>query len=901
MESGFGQNLEGFLIKGNLSLAPSANPLLQGDGSIEGAGTLYIDTIKEYNFSNGISIQDVLFSGNQIKVPYSLPSENLTSASVLLDGGLSIKHTRNATSISSGGALTIAGGTSIAKNLYVGGNIELNGNTIHDVAYPINQSDVANKQYVDDKRFTGNFTTGQVLIAQSDGDAITGFPNFTYDGTSLILSSTSNATGPTTGSFVCFGGISISKDLFVEGTINVNGNNIYNVATPIVGSDAVNKDYVDNLVDSNKIITNFSAGQILVGTSSGSIQGYNNFIYNDNRLLVDSIYIPNTTDALGLGSGGSLITLGGASFDKSVFIGGQLDVNLQRISSVHIPVESYDAVNKIYLDGLINSVSADMTQTLGDNLYEQSFVLDNNVLVPKDVPCFEFNANVKAFISYIYVTNDITSKSSIYTLRGNKGGGWNLAVSYVGDKPDVSFTIRIGVGNKGFVQYTNTNTSGVTGIKFRTVTQIIDQASSAQQNIALNNNTLTYQDIASLTYLNDSVDAVNIIIYLSNNLDESTSMFFLNCVQLSAGNWIIKSFYIGNYSNIHFNIVSENSTGRIQYINKNTTGSYVARVQQYKILKTQSSVIFNPGVTSFTNIPFNDFAFKAINSSFHLLIYVAVVEESKYALYEIYGYHNNGVWKINTAYIGDKTGIMFNIITTGDGTGILQYTNSSIYNAITRYTLNIPIPNTPLNVGLGGTGQTSLSQYTVLRGNNNDPIIGTNDFIYKDAILQLGNSSGILLLNTSEAINLTSATLVASGGVSINKNLLVGDSLVVKNIDITPSVGDIASEKVFFASNNQAIPSDVIGFDFSNVNVKSFCGIICVTVTTTTGDEYDTLYELKGVKKKTGWIIDGNSIGDNTNIQFSITNAGQIQYTSPNITDWDTTIMKFRALTTTYP
>ena len=65
MESGFGQNLEGFLIKGNLSLAPAANPTLQGDGSIEGSGTLYFDNIREYNNSNGINIQDIILNPNK--------------------------------------------------------------------------------------------------------------------------------------------------------------------------------------------------------------------------------------------------------------------------------------------------------------------------------------------------------------------------------------------------------------------------------------------------------------------------------------------------------------------------------------------------------------------------------------------------------------------------------------------------------------------------------------------------------------------------------------------------------------------------------------------------------------------------------------------------------------------
>ena len=128
MESGFGQNLEGFLIKGNLSLAPSANPSLQGDGSIEGAGTLYFDTIREYNYTNGVNIQDVSFVNNKLIIPYV----SATSASVIIDGGVSVNYTKDATSITSS-ALTISGGVSVGKRLFVGGDVDVTGHYIKNV------------------------------------------------------------------------------------------------------------------------------------------------------------------------------------------------------------------------------------------------------------------------------------------------------------------------------------------------------------------------------------------------------------------------------------------------------------------------------------------------------------------------------------------------------------------------------------------------------------------------------------------------------------------------------------------------------------------------------------------------------------------------------------------------
>ena len=150
MDSGFGQNLEGFLIKGNLSLAPSANPTLQGDGSLEGSGTLYFDEIKEYNFENGVNIQNVTFKNGNLYIPYTNSSDSATSASVIIDGGLSIKHTQNSTSVTSGGALTVVGGASIGKRLTVGGDIDASGNYLKNVAYPVLGSDGVNVDYVRD-------------------------------------------------------------------------------------------------------------------------------------------------------------------------------------------------------------------------------------------------------------------------------------------------------------------------------------------------------------------------------------------------------------------------------------------------------------------------------------------------------------------------------------------------------------------------------------------------------------------------------------------------------------------------------------------------------------------------------------------------------------------------------
>jgi hypothetical protein len=277
---------------------------------------------------------------------------------------------------------------------------------------------------------------------------------------------------------------------------------------------------------------------------------------------------------------------------------------------------------------------------------------------------------------------------------------------------------------------------------------------------------------------------------------------------------------------------------------------------------------------------------------FHVLAYVEVPAENKYAFYDIEGIYDNGLWKINTQYVGDHTNVHLSVYTMVYG--YLQYTNLNSSDAIIKYYVDTPLV-VPLAVKNGGTGQSYLSPNAVLRGNGVRPILASNDFIYENKILTLASESSIWIKNSTRATNLTTGgTFTTYGGASIGKNLIVGEELIVNGVDITPSSGDI-NQKEFLANNNQVIPSDVTNFEF-NSDVKSFMGMVCITIETT-DTILDSLYELKGIHKKNGWYMHTNFIGDDTGIIFMMNTAGQVRYTSSNIPNWVSTTMKFRATT----
>ena len=687
----------------------------------------------------------------------------------------------------------------------------------------------------------------------------------------------------------------ICKNLTVLGKLDMNGNPIVNVQYPVSRTDAANKEYVDDY------FTQFTAGQIIVGGGSTRLRGYSELTYTAGTLRVGNasqLALDNTTDSTGLnGTTGSLITQGGAVFKKSVYIGGQLDLNLQKITSVSTPTEAFDAVNKAYVDAKFATCCGGHNE--GELYYESSFELENGTLYLTDIPEFNFDGTVKAFVSYVYINQNVSgvASDSLVTIRGyTTGTEWIINKCFIGKKGGIDFSMRTAANGTGIMQYTNTNVSGTSMIKYRVMTQITDVAGTNQTNLMLTNGVEEYTYVPGLSFLSDTIDSVQIVMFVSNAIANKYALYFLNCV-LKGDTWFLHCYFVGDNTGIFFRIKTNGSLGSIEYLNTSLDTEYIARIQSVQVLRKQNvstltlTPVGVPTIIDSTNLKLD----KTILRHFQLMIYVEVPGIDKYAVYEIDGFVDTfyNEWKINTRFFGDRTGVTFYL--NGE---YLEYTNTNSVNANIRYILNVPTTYEPLQVRNGGTGNVYMEPYAVLRGNGTQPIIGTPDFIYQDYKLVLGNVSSIVLNNTQPAINLTTGTLVSSGGIVVNKNIIVGDSVTIRDTLFAPSAGDIFSERYFYADNDVTVPTNIQYFLFSDASIKSFKGTLCVTMTTI-DDQYDTLFDIKGIKKRSGWIIVYDSIGDYTGINLTITSGGQVQYTSTNSSGWISTIMKFRAFTTT--
>lgn len=110
------------------------------------------------------------------------------------------------------------------------------------------------------------------------------------------------------------------------------------------------------------------------------------------------------------------------------------------------------------------------------------------------------------------------------------------------------------------------------------------------------------------------------------------------------------------------------------------------------------------------------------------------------------------------------------------------------------------------------------------------------------------------------------------------------------------SAGDI-NETSFSLANNVASPANVTGLAFANATVRSFHAIATVEIDAT-ADVFET-FTLQGVQKGSGWDMSISAVGDDSGVAFTITSAGQVQYTSGNYSGFSSGKIKFRAQTLT--
>jgi hypothetical protein len=125
-------------------------------------------------------------------------------------------------------------------------------------------------------------------------------------------------------------------------------------------------------------------------------------------------------------------------------------------------------------------------------------------------------------------------------------------------------------------------------------------------------------------------------------------------------------------------------------------------------------------------------------------------------------------------------------------------------------------------------------------------------------------------------------------------DLTEGTNLYFTDARAHVAAGDIAENS--FAIAESATNAAVTGLAFANGTVRSFKADISVEIDAT-ADLYEK-FEIEGIQKGADWEISISSVGDDALIDFDITAAGQVTYSSTTYAGFVSGAIKFRASTT---
>ena len=254
------------------------------------------------------------------------------------------------------------------------GSLNMRGNTLYNVADPVNPQDVATKEYTD------KVGGGETAIVK------TGYGTYTAIGDiDMRFYTLKNVRNPedeqdiATKIYVDSANRAFvfnNNKFLAVGEVSMGGKRLENVGTPLENFQATNKFYVDTLVETaivgekalRKLQDGFFTSTGEIDMSGHSITGLPNPIDRDSA--ANKNYVDN---------GGAIIKLPNGKFTAV----SDIDFNGFSLKNIPDPIDGKDAVNKSYVDGKtiqppapikpIITVWAEEKGPLGNGHYEFSF------------------------------------------------------------------------------------------------------------------------------------------------------------------------------------------------------------------------------------------------------------------------------------------------------------------------------------------------------------------------------------------------------------------------------------------------------------------------------------------------------------------------------------------------
>jgi hypothetical protein len=910
----------------------------------------------EVNNSGSGVVQNLVIQSNIVvggdgttRFNSNIISENSSTGSLVIEGGgLSINTTENAISITSGGCLTIAGGSSVAKDMLVGGDFTLsagkpsfikfstingsnslqiqsdennnpamdlmnNSSIEHPVTislYSLGSSDAENYQNLQisttpdlsgytiqtnkygngmDKYisiFTG--TTNDQFVLQTSGNVGIGIhdPEYTFDingnlhcNNDVIFTSITESINSTTGAFVINGGMSINciddaESLTKGGALTIAGGACIGGQTFIGGVTQFKNETPSTSVEEAAVIISgglsIKSGQNSVNTlngggltvaggaaitgdlyvggsingsgSSSSTYAYLTLTATDDAVNLSTgtlvslggITLQSDTNAVNISNGGTILTPGGASIGKDVYIGG----------------------NVFMTKGITNYYSE----------------TDNNINFYDDFNILRFSIDKSTSTQNFSITRHNGGPSLEKTIEIVNSNGKTI---FNNTKPSNSISDASVVFNGGVSIQTTTNASSIENGGSLTI----------GGGISISKNTFIGGDIRCLSTTesnNVSTGALLISggIGVSGNLNVLGDTLIVGNLTVNGQTSTIESVNTTIKDNVF--VLNSGPSGskdsgfvieRYQLENNSGLGDVVADDQSAQFTLPDQS-----GMTSIqVNLGSNA---NAINDYYNGWWIKIATGFSSNQVRKVVGY--NGTTRIATlseSFLNQNPSI-------GD-----------VINLYNKPYVGIIFNEVGNRFEFGSTVQDPQSSNVSFT--DHLPIVFSNATSVSTEVssnVSTGSvqiAGGISISNTTNANSVTSGgTFTTLGGASIGKNLYVGNNLYVNGANLTPNPYDMFTTQTHNGNNNTSSFTNLTGLVFDN----SVWGFDCyISVRVAASSNLYTNFHVRGVNKSSSWEIIKTYVGDDTGIEFNITEYGQIQYTTPNYDGFTSLVFKWRA------
>ncbi len=223
--------------------------------------------------------------------------------------------------------------------------------------------------------------------------------------------------------------------------------------------------------------------------------------------------------------------------------------------------------------------------------------------------------------------------------------------------------------------------------------------------------------------------------------------------------------------------------------------------------------------------------------------------------------------------------------------------------------------NTQINIAPVNNGNpTTINFYDSNNYTGNRWIVGqsNSNFVISNGS---GTSSSVIISSDTILSNITVGNINFTGAIYQNGSPYSGggvgggtgtgadssgnltiSNLVVDNINL--GISNYFSGS-FNAANNVITPTAVTNLVFSSSSVVNFVANVSVIIyVNTVASLYET-FTLSGSYSSTGWVLTNYSVGDISGIAFTIdSSSGQIYYTSTNITNWTSGVIRYNVTKT---